>query len=80
MGMNWILAAKAKIFKDRLMAWGVLINFIMLACLSLGIKLVFWQLAILGTLALIMTYIDMKYIIPMEQAYYFQRNPEWRNR
>lgn len=76
--LNWTIAAKLKIFKDRLMAWAGLINFVMLACLSLGIKLSFVQLTILGLIAICLTIIDMKYILPREQEYYFSRNPEWK--
>ena len=36
--MNWIIIAKIKIFKDRLMSWGILINFLMLLCLTLGVS------------------------------------------
>jgi hypothetical protein len=59
------------------MAWGSLANFIMLACLSLGYPLNFIYIAILGIICLILTIIDIKFIIPREQEYYFQRNPEW---
>ena len=78
--MNWIIIAKLKIFKDRLMSWGILINFIMLLCLTLNIRLGTIHMAILGTMAVIIAVIDMKYILPREQEYYFQRNPEWQRR
>ena len=78
--MNWIIIAKIKIFKDRLMSWGILINFLMLLCLTLGIKLQTIHLVIFGIIVLIVTVIDMKYILPREQEYYFQRNPEWQKR
>jgi hypothetical protein len=78
--VNWSFVAKIKIYKDRLFAWGTVINFIMLACLSLGIKLDYIYIIFLGVLALVVAYFDMKYILPREQEYYFQNNPEWRNR
>ena len=62
------------------MSWGILINFIMLLCLTLNIRLGTIHMAILGTMAVIIAVIDMKYILPREQEYYFQRNPEWQRR
>jgi len=76
--MNWLLVTKLKIFKDRLMAWGTVANFIMLACLSVGIRLESWHLAALAFVCLAVAAIDMKYILPREQEYYFKRNPEWQ--
>ena len=75
---KWILATKLKIWKDRLMAWGTLANFVMIVSLSLGYKLAPLHIIILGIGCLILTVIDIHYIIPREQEYYFQRNPEWQ--
>ena len=78
--INWTQVAKFKIWKDRLMAWGSLANMFMLICLSLGYKLAPLYIVLLGIGCLIFTVIDIKFIIPKEQEYYFQRNPEWQKR
>ena len=75
--INWTLFAKLKIFKDRLMAWGTLANFVMIVSLSLGYKLEFIHIFLLGMCCLILTVLDIKFVIPIEQEYYFKRNPEW---
>jgi len=78
--VNWELIAKLKIFKDRAINWGVLINFFMLTCLSVDIKLSFVHIIALIILVFIIAYFDMKYILPVEQEYFFKRNPEWQRR
>jgi len=78
--IDWGKIAKAKIFKDRLMAWATGINVIMLACLTMKIQLLPEHILALIMTTFAITYIDMKYILPCEQEYYFQRNPEWQKR
>jgi hypothetical protein len=78
--IDWKMATKLKIFKDRLMAWGTLANFVMIVSLSVGYKLTPMHIIILGIVCLILTVLDIKYIIPREQEYYFQRNREWLKR
>lgn len=74
----WTLATRAKIWKDRLMAWGAVANLIMITSLALGYKLEPWHIVLLAIGCLILTILDIHFIIPREQAYYFQRNPEWQ--
>ena len=78
--INWHQIAKAKICKDRLMAWATGINVVMLVCLNLKIALLPEHIFALLMTAFAATYIDMKYILPCEQEYYFKRNPEWKKR
>jgi hypothetical protein len=78
--IDWMKVAKFKIWKDRLMAWGTVANLFMITSLALGYKLAPLHIILLAIGCLILTAIDIHYIIPREQAYYFQRNPEWQKR
>jgi len=82
------LITKLKILKDRSVGWVSMFNLFMLASMYFkdysGLTIFGlnnWQVIIIGFVGIItLTFIDYKFLIPLEQEFYLKINPEWNKK